>query len=207
MTDVHSTVAADPRRILHWFDLMCPFCYVGRQRNEIFAAHGLDVVHLPFQIHPEIPPRGIEAGRREGAMYTALEQEAVRAGLTLDWPSRLPNTRMALAAVEWARLHRPDAVDRFIGALFAAHFALGEDLGHRATVDRHAVEAGIDLDALHGAFEDGSALRDLDQVEALGAEFGVRATPSWLVAGRLVSGLLPPERFEQLADDAVGQLL
>ncbi|MEV6058233.1 hypothetical protein [Streptomyces sp. NPDC052107] len=77
---------------------------------------------------------------------------------------------MALAAVEWTCLHRPDVVDAFIDALFAAHFALGEDLGDRATVDRHAAGAGIDPDAADRAFADGSALRDLHRVEAPGAE-------------------------------------
>jgi len=64
----------------------------------------------------------------------------------------------------------PDVVDAFFDALFAAHFALGEDLGDRATVDRHAAGAGIDPDALDRAFADGSALRDLHRVEAPGAE-------------------------------------
>ncbi|MFD7479203.1 DsbA family protein [Streptomyces sp. NPDC059837] len=86
--------------------------------------------------------------------------------------------------MEWTCLHRPNVVDAFIDALFVAHFALGEDLGDRATVDRHATGAGIDPDALDRAFADGSALRDLHRMEAPGAEFGVRAKPSWLVAGR-----------------------
>ncbi|MCX4404800.1 hypothetical protein OOK47_50630 [Streptomyces sp. NBC_00268] len=84
--------------------------------------------------------------------------------------------------MEWTCLHRPNVVDAFIDALFVAHFALGEDLGDRATVDRHATGAGIDPDALDRAFADGSALRDLHRMEAPGAEFGVRAKPSWLVA-------------------------
>lgn len=67
---------------------------------------------------------------------------------------------MALAAVEWTCLHRPDVVGAFIDALFAAHFALGKDLGDGATVDRHAAGASIDPDALCRAFADGSALRD-----------------------------------------------
>ncbi|MGW5611896.1 hypothetical protein ACWEWI_38820 [Streptomyces sp. NPDC003753] len=72
---------------------------------------------------------------------------------------------MALAAVEWTCFHRPDVVDAFIDAIFAPDFALGEDLGGRATVDRHAAEAGIDPDALGTAFADGSALRDLQLAE------------------------------------------
>ena len=40
--------------VLHWYDFVCPFCYVGQQRNAILAQHGLDVVELPFQPHHSI---------------------------------------------------------------------------------------------------------------------------------------------------------
>jgi hypothetical protein len=28
------------RQVLHWYDFLCPFCYVGQQRNSIFEDHG-----------------------------------------------------------------------------------------------------------------------------------------------------------------------
>jgi predicted DsbA family dithiol-disulfide isomerase len=189
-----------PRVVLHWFDLLCPFCYVSQQRNRILVEHGLEVVHLPFQIHPEIPPEGVAAGPRVDPMYAALEREAEQAGLPLNWPPRLPDTRTALAAAAWARVHRPRVADRFVEALFAAHFAFGEDLGATAVIDRHAAEVGIEPDALHTALADGSAHASLADGEAAGVRYGVRATPSWLIAGELVSGLLPPAEFERRAD-------
>jgi predicted DsbA family dithiol-disulfide isomerase len=196
---------ADPRTVLHWFDVGCPFCYVAQGRNQILEGRGLHIVHLPFQIHPEVPPEGTEMGPRTGPMYANLEREAAQAGLPLNWPPRLPNTRKALSAAEWVRLHRPDVSDEFNRSLFAAHFALGEDVGDTAVIDRHANELGIDLDALHGAMADGSAQASLADAEAIGAHFGVQATPSWLIAGELVSGLLPPSEFERLAENAIRQ--
>src|SRR5215469_15572360 len=118
----------DPRTVLHWYDFICPFCYVGQQRNAILARHGLHVVEMAFQAHPEIPPGGIPAGPRVGPMYAMLEREAKDAGLLLSWPQRLPNSRRALAAAEWARRHQPGSFPRFQEELFAAHFVLGEDL-------------------------------------------------------------------------------
>ena len=56
---------------------------------------------MAFQAHAEIPPGGIAAGSRQGPMYAMLECEAKDAGLTLNWPPRLPNSRRALAAGEW----------------------------------------------------------------------------------------------------------
>jgi predicted DsbA family dithiol-disulfide isomerase len=91
------------RTVLHWYDFICPFCYVGQQRNAILIQHGLDVVELAFQAHPDIPPGGISATPRLGPMYAMLEREAKEAGLPLRWPRRIPNSRLALAAAEWAR--------------------------------------------------------------------------------------------------------
>ena len=112
----------DPRTVLHWYDFICPFCYVGQQRNAILARSGLHLVELPFQAHPDIPHGGIPAGVRTGPTYPMLEREARAARLPLNWPPRLPNSRTALAAAEWVRRHQPDAFPRFHRDLFAAHF-------------------------------------------------------------------------------------
>jgi predicted DsbA family dithiol-disulfide isomerase len=187
------------RAVLHWFDFVCPFCYVGQQRNEIFVQHGLQVVELPFQVHPEIPPGGIEAGPRNGPMYAMLEREAREAGLPLHSPAHLPNTRRALAAAEWVRRNRPEASPGFHRGLFEAHFVLGEDLEDPAVIDRHATASGIDLATLHAALADDSAEKDVADAEMLARRYGVSGTPAWLVDGRLISGLRSPAEFELLA--------
>lgn len=187
------------RRVLHWYDFLCPFCYVGQQRNRIFESHGFEVIDIPFQAHPDIPLGGRAVGRRSGPMYAHIEAEARAACLPLVWPDRLPNTRMALAAAEWTRRHAPLSFPVLEKALFAAHFAHGEDLGDSRVIDRHAAEAGIDLAAMHAGLESGSAYAFVDWSETLGRSHGVRGTPAWFVVGRLVSGLYPSAYFEQLA--------
>jgi predicted DsbA family dithiol-disulfide isomerase len=106
---------------------------------------------------------------------------------------------MALAAAEWTRRHAPHSFPAFERALFAAHFALGEDLGDRNIIDRHAREAGVDVAAMHAALDNRSAYTLVDQSETLATKLGVRGTPAWFVAGRLIPGLYPHEQFEQLA--------
>jgi predicted DsbA family dithiol-disulfide isomerase len=191
--------------VLHWYDFLCPFCYVGQSRTAILRRHGLDVVELPFQAHPDIPANGVPVGPRTSEMYSQLEREAKVAGLVLNWPSRLPNTRHALAAAEWVRRHQPHKFAPLQKALFAAHFVAGEDLGNTAVVERHAAELGIDLDAFHAAWLDGTALSAVNESEALGREHGVRGTPAWLIGRRLASGLLPASEFERLAAICAGR--
>jgi predicted DsbA family dithiol-disulfide isomerase len=185
--------------VLHWYDFLCRFCYVGQGRNEIFERYGFRVLDMPFEAHPDIPPSGRSMSSREGPMYEFIEAEARAAGLPLKWPSRLPNTRMALAAAEWARQHAPNAFPAFEKALFAAHFARDEDLGNREIIMRHAAESGADASAMAAALDNGSAYGLVDRSEAWARKAGVRGTPAWLAAGRLIPGLYPKEQFENLA--------
>jgi predicted DsbA family dithiol-disulfide isomerase len=184
--------------VLHWFDFLCPFCYVGQGRNTFLRQRGFTVEELPFQAHPEIPESGISMRPRVGPMYASLEREANAAGLVLNWPSRLPNTRLALEAAEWIRKIAPDASSKFNTALFAAHFENGEDLGDLRVIDRYARQFGVDIEAVHLALADGSARTALTLAEALGRKNGVRGTPAWLIKGEMISGLLPIEEFDRL---------
>lgn len=199
-------LAQDSRAVLHWYDFLCPFCYIAQHRNEILIRHGLDVVELPFQAHPDIPPGGISAGPRNGSMYAMLEREAREAGLTLHWPPRLPNTRHALTAAEWARRYQPREFPKLHSALFDAHFALGEDLGDQAVIDRHAIASGIGLADLHAALTDGSAAGFVTEAEDVGHRHGVQGTPAWLFNEKLISGLRSAGDFEWLAEHALETL-
>jgi len=193
----------DRRTVLHWYDFLCPFCYVGQHRTAILLQHGLQVIQLPFQAHPDIPAGGVPAGPRHGPMYAMLEREAREAGLLLHWPPRLPDTRRALAAAEWARRHQSPVFPQLHKGLFEAHFVLGQDLGDPAVIDRHAREAGVDLAALHAALADDSAVAAVLEAEMIGREYGVHGTPAWLVAKRLITGLRPAVEFERLAEGAL----
>jgi predicted DsbA family dithiol-disulfide isomerase len=186
--------------VLHWYDFICPFCYVGQHRTAILVRYGLNVVELPFQIHPEIPPGEIPAGPRGGPMYAMLEREAKEAGLVLRWPPRLPNTRHALAVAEWTRRHEARAFPQLRKQLFEAHFVLGEDLGDSTVIDRYAKASGVDLRALHAAVIDGSAEAAVVEAEALGHEHGVQGTPAWLLPHGLLTGLRPAAEFERAAE-------
>ena len=123
--------------------------------------------------------------------------------MPLNWPARLPDTRLALAAADWVRRHEPRLFPRLHKDLFEAHFVLGEDLGNPAVIDRHASESGVDLTALHVAFDDTSAAADVREAEMIARKYGVQGTPTWLLGRRLIVGLQPAAEFERLAEYAV----
>jgi len=41
------------------------------------------------------------------------------------------------------------------------------------------------------------------EAEAIGRRYGVRGTPAWFIGNRLVSGLVPAQEFEHLAELAM----
>jgi predicted DsbA family dithiol-disulfide isomerase len=95
----------------------------------------------------------------------------------------------------------PSAFARLHASLFAAHFALGEDLGDPAVVIRHAAAAGVKAGAVRAALADGSALRALEQSEAAARRCGVRGAPAWKIGDHVISGLQRRTDFEEAASD------
>jgi predicted DsbA family dithiol-disulfide isomerase len=191
---------------LHWYDLSCPLCYLGQARTHLLRQRGLTVIELPFQAIAEIPPEGLDAGPRDGAMYRQIERNAAALDLPLKWPPRLPNTRLALGAAEWTRKHQPDAFAAVQERLFRAHFADGFDISDLDTVLGCAGEFVTDIERLRAVLT-GGAVRGLTRDgQQLGEDFGVRGIPSWRIAGQLISGYISDEEFEDIAASAAPSL-
>jgi predicted DsbA family dithiol-disulfide isomerase len=190
----------DERTVLHWYDFACPFSYVGQHRTALLVEAGFDVVLLPFQAHPGIPPGGVPMRFGHGPRHAMIERQARAVGMPLRWPRRIPHSRRALAAAEWARLNQPDAFAELHRWLFDAHFAFGEDIDDQAVVDRYALLAGVDVGRLHAALSDGSAAASVAQAEWVARHRGVDGTPAWLVDGRLMVGLQPARDFARLGE-------
>jgi predicted DsbA family dithiol-disulfide isomerase len=87
--------------------------------------------------------------------------------------------------------------------LFEAHFALGEDIGDQAVIDRHAANGGVDVGALHTALVDGTGYAGVDQAQRAGRQHGIHGTPAWLLGGRLIVGLQPVPEFQRMTRDAL----
>lgn len=166
--------------VWYWYDLLCPFSYVGQDVPEILRDQGLKVIGLPLQLHPQIPPGGIPMGSHDAALREILEQEAHKCGLQLRWPARLPYSRPALAASEWVREHEPSAFDTLQAALFQAHFVLGEDIESRSIIEAHAAASGVYVPFLRAALADGSADAAVARAERSARSMGMRWTPAWL---------------------------
>ena len=188
----------------HWFDFICPYCYVAQDRNRILREHGVQLIEHPLQIHPEIGPGGTPVGPRSGPAYEFLAREAEAAGLPLRWTDRIPYSRPALVAFEWLRETQPETGDRFAAAVFSAYFADGLDIESGDLLVRLADEAGGDARELRAALGSAAANDALTRSEVLAYEHGVGSTPTWVAGGQRVSGLRPRQWFEDWAATLTG---
>lgn len=185
----------------HWFDFICPHCYVAQDRNRILHERGLQVVGHALQIHPEIGPGGTPVGPRSGPTYEFLAHEAEAAGLPLRWTDRIPYSRPALAAFEWLDAARPEVAGRFATAVFAAYFGNGLDIESADLLAGLAEQAGGDPDGVRAAAGTQDALV---RSERRARERGVTSTPTWIAGGQRVSGVRPRRWFEEWADSLTG---
>lgn len=178
----------------HWFDLICPFCYIAQDRNRILRARGIEVIEYGLQIHPEIGPGGVEAGPRSGPMYESLARLAAEAGLPLRWSDRISYSRPALSAHAWIAARDTDAAERFAASVFDAYFGSGQDIEDRSLILDRAARAGADASELSAAWQVAEGL--LQTSEARAARNSVQATPAWVFNGQQLTGLRSREWFE-----------
>lgn len=141
-----------------------------------------------FVLHPEIPVGGIPADLmfpepHRTAMLTDLRDFAAGFGVTLgDGPERIPNTRVPLAATEWAR--DQGALSPFRDRLMQAFWVEGLDIEDAAVLRDAAERCGLDPAGAVAAARDHRYLARVDAATEEARERGITGIPTF-VFGRL----------------------
>lgn len=188
-------------RVTVWSDYLCPWCYLGLDREQQLEDLGVEVVIRPWELHPEIPLEGRELrdGGRTAAVFDFVGRECEAVGLPFHRPARSPNTRAVLGAAEHVRLTQPDAFPALHRALFRAHFADGRDLGDAAVVDELIAACGGDPVPVRDAVDSGEAQAALTASMAEGYDVGVSGTPSFLMpSGFVIPGVQDRETMARI---------
>jgi predicted DsbA family dithiol-disulfide isomerase len=188
----------DPRRIWHWYDFRCPYCYVAQPRLAALRAAGLCPQMLPYPVPIDVGLPLLFDRRRRGSTRRLIERAARDAGLPLQWPTRAPDTRRALAVTEWVRQYQPDLAGSLYRRLFEAQFARGEDLGDHQVVDTLAEQVGVDISHVRAALLDGTAEHAVAGCVSVADRYGVTGPPAWLIGERVVNGLPQTSVFDDV---------
>ena len=189
---------------LVWSDYICPWAYLGRDRTTLLRSLGVDVVPMPYELHPEIPPEG-RTHRPEGRLaqvYAGIADECAVVGLPFRAPTRTPNSRRALATAEIVRIHEPAQFTAIDDALFRAHFVEGRDLGDAQVLDEIVTSVGLAPDDVRAEVDRGEGEAAVTASMVRAHANGVAATPAWLFGadgeGLVLPGVQPRELYERI---------
>ena len=202
-------------------DPICPWCFIGK--HNLFAAlSGVDkdlfsIEWHPFQLNPDMPEGGMDRrayletkfGGKEGAVqaYLPVVEHAKSAGLAISFEAitKTPNTLKALCLIHWAKLEGCQA--EIVQALFEAYFYHGKDIGETEILVNIAAEAGMDTDMVKRLFVSGQDKLEIQERDASARDMGVRAVPTFIVAGQhVVSGAQSVEMWQSVIEDIQKQL-
>jgi predicted DsbA family dithiol-disulfide isomerase len=162
--------------------------------------YDVEVEWRAFELHPEIPPEGMPLSpllrARLVGMSERLLEMAQEVGMPMVMPDRIPNSRRALEAAEYARaqgLH-----EAFHAVVFRQLYAEGQDIGRWEVLRAAAVEVGMDADAMQRETEAGNYRAAVDRQIAEARALGITGVPAYIFDDQYaVVGAQPYEVFQQ----------
>jgi predicted DsbA family dithiol-disulfide isomerase len=159
---------------------------------------------LPYELHPEVPLEGMTReeyfppaylARIDSAPWVALAEEE---GLVMKRGGRLINTRLALAAAEFAREH--GLFREMHEALFKAYWEKTGDISTLVGLKAIATEVGLEADAMAAELEAGRYEELLDANRREATQVGINGIPAHVFGLRyLVMGAHPYEILKDVA--------
>jgi len=202
-------------------DPICPWCYIGKARLdralEARPDHPFSIEWHPFQLNPQMPAEGMDRraylegkfGGKEGAVqaYLPVVEEAARAGLDIDFEAikRTPNTLNAHRLIHWAGLEQRQTL--VVAKLFKAYFNEGRDIGNPEVLADIGAETGMDRDMVLRLLKSDADGDDIQARDQDAREKGVRAVPTFLIAGQhVVPGAQTSDLWERVIDDINAQM-
>jgi predicted DsbA family dithiol-disulfide isomerase len=210
-------MTAGPIVIDVYFDLICPWCYVGKRRLERAMAQVGNTVkaHVawrPFQLNPTMPADGLDRTAYLEAKFGSLdtfkemEERLLKAGrgeqilFAFEKIARTPNTFQAHRLIWYAG--NKGCQDAVVERLFRGYFEQAADIGSIPMLVQLAAQAGLDAEPFLRS-EEGVAEVKAD--EAAGHRRGIRGVPYFIVNGtHAISGAQPVETFVSAIDQMLG---
>jgi predicted DsbA family dithiol-disulfide isomerase len=204
-------------RIDVFFDVVCPWCLIGKRRLESALSSRPDVTPeiawQPFQLNPDMPQAGmprqsyLEAKfggpSRAKQIYGMIRETAARSGIHLDIDriERTPNTLDAHRLVRWRQLQGADDTDALVDRLFTAYFQEGDDVGDRQVLVRLAGEVGIDAQEAEAFLASDAEAQAVQTIDKTARQMGIQGVPCFVFDQHYaLSGAQEPQAFFPVFD-------
>jgi predicted DsbA family dithiol-disulfide isomerase len=168
----------------------------------------IEVEWRAFELHPEIPPEGMRLPdnirRRMVGMSEHLREMAREAGLEMNMPDLVPNSRRALEAAEYAREQGKHQV--FHRVVFRKLYGEGQDINSWDVLRAAAEEAGLDPDLMQQKTEQCTYQATVDRQIGEAWALGITGVPAFVFDERYVlMGAQPYDVFQQAMDRVLSE--
>ena len=157
----------------------------------------------PFYLRPDTPPEGSELpayirARMAGA-NARLKQMARSAGMDMVFPTRIPNTRFAHEATEYARAHGKHL--EFHRILFRLYYGEGKDISSWLVLRTAAQETGLDPEEMERQVASGKYTAAVEEQIAEAQDVGITGVPTYILDDKYaIVGAQPYEVFLQVLE-------
>ena len=182
-------------------DYVCPWCYVGQGVvATLMEKHHAQVEWRPFYLRPDTPPEGMELPNyvksRMAETNARLKQMANAAGLEMVFATRLPNTRIAHEATEYAR--EKGRQFEFHRVVFDKFYGRGEDISKWDVLRDASLQVKLDADEMQREVEAGKYTATVNALVKEASQIGVTGVPTYVLNDRdAIVGAQPYEAFLQ----------
>jgi len=192
-------------KLMIFSDYVCPWCYVGQGVvNRLVDEYHADVEWRPFYLRPDTPPEGMElpdyVKAHAAETHTRLKQMATAAGMEMVFSPRLPNTRIAHEATEYAR--EKGKQFEFHRVVFDKYYGKGEDISKWDVLKDAATQVGLDADEMQREVEAGKYTASVNAMVQEAEDIGVSGVPTYVLNERYaIVGAQPYEAFLQALEE------
>jgi predicted DsbA family dithiol-disulfide isomerase len=199
------------------FDVVCPWCFIGKHRLDRALAMRPDVTAeirwRPFLLNPELPPGGIDRQsyleRKFGSNYriqrihAAAQQAGLSEGIYFDFDRirRMPNSLNAHRLINVAT--KDGRQGEMVEALFQAYFVEARDIGDIAILVEIAVAQGLDRAEIENYLRGTAGVLPVEGDNARMHRLGVSGVPCYIFDDSYaIAGAQEPEIIARLLDIA-----
>ncbi|MGV2450723.1 UNVERIFIED_CONTAM: DsbA family oxidoreductase [Ralstonia mannitolilytica] len=196
-----------------WSDVMCPFCYIGKNNfeqalNKLPFKDEVEVEWKSFQLDPTLDPKETQdtiqyfrekkgvAEAQAAQMLGQVTQMGKGAGIDFNFGKTLiTNTFSAHKLLHLAKKHNKS--NEMEEALFIAHFIDGKNVGDTEVLTALAESLGIDREEALQAITTDQLDYEVNQDIQEARTNGISGVPFFVLNGKYaVSGAQPAEVFE-----------
>jgi predicted DsbA family dithiol-disulfide isomerase len=194
-------------------DFICPFCYIGFATvRKLKPEFDLAIAWRGFQIHPEWPAEGMPAAAfrpemspaTRRAIWTRIQAMAEEAGLAMEPPELLTNSRPALEAAEFAA--EVGKGEAFEERVYRAYFTEGLNIGQPGVVADLAADVGIARDELSGAIASNRYAMRIKNNAMIAHNRNVDGVPTFFIGEYPLVGAQGADVMRQILDRYVRKL-